>query len=60
MAGQDSKLPSGENLSRPMIAYLQNIESRRPSNTTPIATDGSATLLDVIARLNALLIDLNK
>jgi hypothetical protein len=58
MAQQQSKLPSGENLSRPMIAYLQNIESRVPSNTTPI--DGSATLADVIARFNALIVDLNK
>jgi hypothetical protein len=54
----DSKLPSGENLSKPMIAYLQMIESRQPSNTTPI--DGAATLADVIARLNTLINDLNK
>lgn len=54
----DSKLPAGENLSKPMIAYLQMIESRKPSNTTAI--DGAATLPEVIARLNALINDLNK
>lgn len=54
----DSKLPSGEQLSKPMTAYLQMIESRFPSNTTPV--DGAATLADLIARFNTLLNDLNK
>lgn len=54
----DSKLPAGENLSPPMIAYLQTIESRFPSNTTPV--DSGATLATVIARFNVLLNDLNK
>ena len=55
---QDSKLPSGEELSRPMIAYLQMIESRVPSNMTPV--DAGATLPELIARFNQLLIDMNK
>jgi|EndMetStandDraft_8_1072994.scaffolds.fasta_scaffold45454_3 hypothetical protein len=55
---QDSKLPSGEELSRPMIAYLQMIESRVPSNTTPV--DAGATLPELIARFNQLLLDMNK
>lgn len=55
---QQSKLPAGESLSQPMTAYLQMIESRFPSNTTPV--DGSATLADLIARFNILLNDLNK
>jgi len=54
----NSKLPAGQNLSKEMIAYLQMIESRQPSNTAPI--DGAATLPEVIARLNALISDLNK
>jgi hypothetical protein len=54
----DSKLPAGESLSKPMQAYLQMIESRQPSNTTPI--DGAATLAEVISRLNTLINDLNK
>lgn len=54
----DSKLPAGENLSTPMQAYLQMIESRVPSNTTPV--DSGAALADVIARFNTLLADLNK
>lgn len=58
MAQQQSKLPAGENLSKPMTAYLQMIESRQPSNTTPV--DGAASLATLIARFNALLADLNK
>lgn len=54
----DSKLPAGEDLSKPMMAYLQTIESRFPSNTTPV--DGAATLATLIARFNVLLNDLNK
>jgi len=54
----NSQLPAGENLSQPMIAYLQMIESRFPSNTTPV--DGAASLADLIARFNILLNDLNK
>lgn len=53
-----SKLPSGENLSKPMMAYLQMLESRFPSDTTPV--DGAATLATLIARFNTLLNDLNK
>jgi hypothetical protein len=41
-----------------MQAYIQNIESRRPSNTTPLA--GGATLADLIAAYNQLIQDLNK
>ena len=59
MAQQQSKLPSGENLSRPMIAYLQNIESRVPSDMTPL-DPGTATLADVVNALNQLKLDLNK
>lgn len=55
---RESQLPAGETLSNPMRAYLQNIESRRPSNTTPL--EGSATLADVIAAYNQLIVDLNK
>ena len=54
----DSKLPAGEDLSKPMTAYLQMIESRFPSDTTPV--DGGATLATLIARFNTLLNDLNK
>lgn len=54
----NSQLPAGENLSTPMQAYLQMIESRVPSNTTPV--DGAASLATVIARFNTLLSDLNK
>ena len=53
-----SKMPAGENLSQPMTAYLQMIESRFPSNTTPV--DSGATLATLIARFNTLLNDLNK
>lgn len=56
---QESKLPAGESLSKPMIAYLQAIEGRRPSNTTPVDT-GTVTLAELAARFNALLVDLNK
>ena len=54
----DSKLPRGENLSRPMQAFLEMIESRKPSDATEI--NGAATLPEVIARLNTLINDLNK
>jgi len=53
-----SKLPAGEQLSQPMTAYLQMIESRFPSNTTPV--DGAASLATLIDRFNTLLNDLNK
>lgn len=55
-----SQLPAGEDLSRPMQAYLQNIEARRPSNTTPLATDGSVTLVQLITAFNQLVQDLNR
>lgn len=55
---QQSKLPAGENLSKPMMAYLQMIESRVPSNTAPV--DSGAPLADLIARFNQLLIDMNR
>lgn len=55
---RQSQLPRGESLSQPMQAYLEKIESRRPSNTTPL--DGAATLADVIAAYNQLIQDLNK
>lgn len=59
MAQQQSKLPAGENLSKPMTAYLQGIEARKPSNTTPLDT-GTATTAEIAARFNELLIDLNR
>lgn len=55
---QQSKLPAGEDLSKPMMAYLQMIESRVPSNTTPV--DPAATLPALIARFNQLLTDMNR
>lgn len=58
MAQQESKLPAGENLSRPMIAFLQMIESRFPSDASHV--DSGATLAELIARFNTLLDDLNK
>ncbi|WLB49232.1 hypothetical protein QIH93_15060 [Bradyrhizobium ottawaense] len=57
---RQSQIPAGENLSRPMQAYLEKIESRVPSNTTPLATDGSVTLVELIAAYNQLIQDLNK
>jgi len=59
MAQQQSKLPSGEQLSKPMVAYLQNIEARRPSNTTPLDVD-TATPAVIAERFNQLLIDLSR
>lgn len=56
MAAFKSKMPAGEDLSPQMTAYLQNIEKRKPSDTSAI--DPAATLADVIARLNALINDL--
>lgn len=56
----DSKLPAGEKLSKPMQAYLQMIESRQPSQTDALATDGSVALTELIARFNKLINDLNK
>ena len=53
-----SKLPAGENLSKPMTAYFQMLESRQPSNTTPI--DPAATLAQLIAEVNQLKIDLSR
>lgn len=53
-----SKLPANQNLSKEMIAYLQQIESRRPSDTSTI--DSGAALATVIERLNALIQDLNR
>lgn len=53
---KQSQLPAGEDLSKPMMAYLQKIESRAPSNTTPL--DPAATLPELIARFNQLLTDL--
>ncbi len=54
----NSKLPSDHGLSKSMQAYIQNIESRKPSNTT--ALPGGATLADLIAAYNQLIQDLNK
>jgi hypothetical protein len=59
MAQQQSKLPSGEELSKPMIAFLQMIESRFPSDTSTIDT-GTITLPELAARVNQLIQDLNK
>lgn len=55
---QQSQLPSNSGLSKEMIAYLQKIESRVPSVTTPI--DPAATLADLIAAFNQLKNDLNR
>lgn len=57
---RQSQIPAGENLSRPMQAYLENIEMRRPSNTTPLVTDGSVTLVQLIEAYNQLIQDLNR
>ena len=54
----DSKFPAGESTSRPMQAYLQNIESRKPSDMTPV--DTGATLAELIAAFNQLKQDLNR
>jgi len=59
MAQQQSKLPAGEDLSRPMQAYLQMIESRFPSDTSHVDT-GTVTLAQLAARFNTLIDDLNK
>jgi hypothetical protein len=56
----NSKLPSGEKLSKPMTAYLQMIESRQPSQTDALATDGSVALTELIVRFNTLIKDLSK
>lgn len=56
---QSSKLPAGETLSKPMTAYLQMIESRVPSNMTPVDT-GTVTLPELAARFNQLLLDMNR
>jgi hypothetical protein len=55
-----SQLPRSENLSQPMQAYLEKIESRRPSNATALATDGSVTLVQLIEAYNQLIQDLNR
>ncbi len=55
----DSKFPNGEQVSRPMQAYLQNMESRKPSNTTPLDT-GTTTLAQLVAAYNQLIQDLNR
>jgi hypothetical protein len=55
---RQSKLPAGENLTTAMQAFLENIDRRVPSNTAPLS--GAATLADVIAAYNQLIIDLNK
>jgi hypothetical protein len=60
MAQGNSKLPKGNNLSKEMIGYLQMIESRIPSQTDALATDGTVTLVELINRFNALVNDLNK
>lgn len=57
---RQSELPAGETLSKAMQAYLQKIESRRPSDTTPLATDGSVTLVQLITAYNQLVQDLNR
>lgn len=55
----NSKLPSGQNLSKEMIAYLQTIESRFPSDASHVDT-ATVTLAELAARFNTLLDDLNK
>lgn len=59
MAQQKSTIPSGENLSRPMQAFLEKLDSRRPSDVTPVDPD-TVTLPELAARFNTLLDDLNK
>ena len=55
----NSKLPSDHGLSKTMQAYIQNIESRKPSSTTQLDT-GTTTLAQLIAAYNQLIQDLNK
>lgn len=54
-----SSLPSGENLSRPMQAFLEKLDSRRPSDVSHVDT-ATVTLPELAARFNTLLDDLNK
>lgn len=54
-----SKFPAGEEVSKAMRAYLENIEGRRPSNTTALDT-GATTLAQLVAAYNQLILDLNK
>jgi hypothetical protein len=42
-----------------MQAYLENMESRKPSSTTPLDT-GTTTLAQLVAAYNQLIVDLNK
>lgn len=56
---RQSELPAGEELSKPMRAYLEKIEGRRPSNTTPLDT-GTTTLPQLVAAFNQLIQDLNR
>lgn len=59
MAQQQSKLPSDWPLPKTAISYLQTIESRIPSDTSPVDT-GTVTLAQLAARFNTLINDLNK
>ena len=59
MAQQQSTLPSNQGLSREMIAFLQKVESRFPSDASHVDT-ATVTLAELAARFNTLLDDLNK
>lgn len=56
---RQSSLPAGENLTKPMQAFLEKLDSRIPSDTSTIDT-GTITLPELAARFNQLIIDLNK
>lgn len=53
---RQSEFPAGESVSKAMQAYLEKIEGRRPSNTSPLP--GGATLADLIAAYNQLISDI--
>lgn len=55
----DSTIPRGEDISKPMQAFLEKLDSRRPSNVTHVDT-ATVTLAQLAARFNTLLDDLNK
>lgn len=59
MAAFRSTLPAGENLSKPMQAFLEKLDSRIPSDASHVDT-GTVTLAQLAARFNTLLDDLNK
>lgn len=55
----DSTIPRGETLSKPMQAFLEKLDSRRPSDVSEVDTS-TVTLAELAARFNTLINDLNK